>query len=77
MLDAAATIASIVACGWETIETWDAATSVIVEPARSAMERCVSAGMTRSSVPTTAQLGMDFHAAASVGAMFAPSAMGR
>ena len=37
----------------------------------------VAGGMTRSSVPMTAQLGMDFHAVASVGAMLAPSAMGR
>jgi hypothetical protein len=50
---------------------------VIVEFARSAMLRCVAGGMTRSSVPTTAQLGKVFQAAASVGAVFAPRAMGR
>ena len=50
---------------------------MIVEPARSAMLRCVAGGMTRSSVPMTAQLGIVFHAAVSVGAMFAPSAIGR
>ena len=49
--------------GWDTIETCDPSTSVIVAPARSAIERCVAGGMTRSSVPTTAQLGIVFHAA--------------
>jgi hypothetical protein len=58
---AAARIASIVTCGLDTIDTCEPATSVIVAPARSAMCRCVAAGMTRSSVPTTAQLGRDFH----------------
>ncbi len=62
-------MASIVTEGCDTIDTWDPATSVIVAPARSAMRRCVAAGMTRSSVPTTAQLGMVFHAAVSVGAV--------
>ena len=38
----------MVTCGWDTIDTWEAATSVIVEPARSAIERCVSGGMTLS-----------------------------
>ena len=67
----------MVTSGWETIETCEATTSETVAPARSAMLRCVATGMTRSSVPITAQLGIDVHAAASVGAMFAPSAMGR
>src|SRR5262245_63604382 len=77
MLAAAARIASIAACGCDTIETCEALTSVIVAPARSAIERCVSGGITRSSVPTTAQLGIVFHAATSVGAMLAPSEIGR
>jgi len=46
-------------------------------PARSAILRCVAGGMTRSSVPTTAQLGMLFQAAVSVPAVFAPSVIGR
>jgi hypothetical protein len=50
-------MASIVACGCETIETCEPATSVIVAPARSAMWRWVSGGIARSSVPTTVQLG--------------------
>ena len=63
--------------GCDTIETCEPATSVIVAPARSAMRRCVSGGITRSSVPTTAQLGKVFHAAAPDGAVLAPSAIGR
>src|SRR5665811_1026618 len=70
-------MASIAAWGWDTIETCDPATSVIVEPARSAMLRWVAGGMTRSSVPITAQLGMVFQAVASVPAVFAPRVMGR
>ncbi len=62
-------MASIAAAGWDTIDTCDPAVSVIVEPARSAMLRCVAGGMTRSSVPTTAQLGMVFQAAVSVPAV--------
>src|SRR5271170_1553833 len=77
MAAAAARMASIAAAGWDTIDTCDPATSVIVEPARSAMLRSVAGGMTRSSVPITAQLGMVFQAAVSVGAVFAPSVMGR
>ena len=77
MAATAARMASIAAAGWDTIDTCDPATSVIVEPARSAMLRCVAGGMTRSSVPTTAQLGMVFQAADSVGAVFAPSVIGR
>jgi AcrR family transcriptional regulator len=73
----AARMASIVAWGWDTIETCEPATSVIVEPARSAMLRWVAGGMTRSSVPITAQLGMVFQAVASVPAVFAPRVTGR
>ena len=69
---AAARMAAIVTSGCDTIETCDASTSEIVAPARSAMLRCVAGGMTRSSVPITAQLGIDFHAAASVGADVRP-----
>ena len=77
MVEAAARIASIAAWGLEIIETCDAATSVIVAPARSAMKRWVAGGITRSSVPMTAQLGMRFHPADVVGPTFAPSAIGR
>ena len=64
------------AWGWDTIDTCDPAVSVIVEPARSAMLRCVAGGMTRSSVPITAQLGMVFQAVFSVAAVFAPRVIG-
>ena len=57
MVAAAARIASIVSWGWDTIETWEAATSVMVAPARSAIRRWAAGGMIRSSVPTTVQLG--------------------
>ena len=70
-------MASTVTDGCDTIDTCDPATSVMVEPARSAMLRCTAIGMTRSSVPRTAQLGIVFHAAVSVGPMLAPSAIGR
>src|ERR1700753_1143880 len=49
----------------------EAATSETVEPARSAMRRWVAGGMTRSSGPTTAQLGIVFQAIAPVPAVFA------
>ena len=74
---AAARIASMVTCGCDTIETCEPATSVIVAPARSAMLRCVAGGMTRSSVPTTAQLGSVFQAAAPEGVVLALSVIGR
>jgi hypothetical protein len=64
------------AAGWDTIDTWEPATSLIVEPARSAILRCVAGGITRSSVPTT-QLGMVFQAVVAVPAVLAPSAIGR
>jgi hypothetical protein len=70
-------MAARAASGWETIETCEAATSETVEPARSAMWRWVAGGMTRSSVPITAQLGMVFQAMAPVPAVFAPRVIGR
>ena len=50
---------------------------MIVAPARSAMCRWVSGGMTRSSVPTTAQLGSVFQAAVPDGVVLALSVIGR
>src|ERR1700677_4944254 len=70
-------MASMATFGWDTIDTCDPGVSVIVDPARSAIRRSVAAGMTRSSVPMTAQLGMVFQAAVSVGAVFAPRVIGR
>ncbi len=63
--------------GCETIETCEPATSVIVEPARSYMCRWVAGGMTRSSVPSTAQLGNVFQAASMDAVVFALSVIGR
>src|ERR1700743_3013470 len=77
MLATAARMAARATSGWETIDTWDAATSVMVEPARSAIFRRVAGGMTLSSVPMTAQLGMVFQAVASVPAVFALRVIGR
>ena len=70
-------MASTEAAGWDTIDTCDPAISVVVEPARPAMLRWVAGGMTRSSVPITAQLGMVFQDAVWVGAVLAPSVIGR
>jgi hypothetical protein len=60
-----------------SLQAGEGVNSVIVEPARSAMLRWVAGGMTRSSVPITAQLGMVFQAADCVGALLAPSVTGR
>ena len=74
---AAATIASTAASGCDTIDTCDAESSDTVDPARSAMRRSTSTGMTLSSVPMTAQLGNVFHAGAPEGVTFATSDAGR
>src|ERR1700759_1190945 len=62
----AARMAARGASGWDTIDTCEPATSLMVEPARSAMRRWVAGGITLSSVPMTAQLGMVLQAVASV-----------
>src|SRR5512132_95959 len=49
----------------------------MVAPARSAMWRCVSGGITRSSVPITAQLGRSFHAPGPEGVVLALRVIGR
>ena len=67
----------MVTCGFDTIETCQPATSVIVAPARSAIRRWVSGGITRSSVPTTAQLGTIFQAGVPAGVVFALKVIGR
>ena len=67
----------MVTCGLDTIETCDAATSVIVAPARSAIRRWVSGGITRSWVPTTAQLGSVFQAPTPEGVVLALNVIGR
>src|ERR1700735_3214150 len=70
-------MAGMAALGWDTHDTCEPAVCVIVDPARSAMRRWVAGGMTRSSVPITVQLGIVFQAVAVVGAVFAPSVIGR
>ena len=67
----------MVTWGFDTIQTCEPTTSVIVAPARSAMRRWVSGGITRSSVPTTAQLGTDFQAGSTAGVVFALRVIGR
>ena len=67
----------MVTWGFDTIETCEPATSVIVAPARSAMRRWVSGGITRSSVPTTTQLGNVFQAGPPAGVVFVLKVMGR
>src|ERR1700743_352191 len=77
MLATAARMAARATSGWETIDTWDAATSVMVEPARSAIFRRVAGGMRLCSGAMTAELGMVFQAVASVPAVFALRVIGR
>jgi len=62
--------------GRDTIETWEPATSVIVAPARSVIRRCASGGITRSSLPMTVQLGIDFHAGGPDAVVFARRVIG-
>src|SRR3954447_11295121 len=48
--------------GWATNRTWEPSCSVIVAPARIAIERTTSAPAALSPVDTTAQDGRVFHA---------------
>src|SRR5215216_6332627 len=57
--------------------TWEPSTSVIVAPARSAMERTASVPTTFSPVETTAQDGRFFQAGTPVGSENADSERGR
>src|SRR3712207_4327282 len=52
----------VAASGCDTIEAWEADTSVILAFARSAMNRWVAAGIALSSVHTRYQHGIDFQA---------------
>src|SRR5438105_1475860 len=61
----------------ETIMTCEPSTSVIVAPARSAIERTTSVPAALSPVATTAQLGRVFHAGRPFGSENASSATGR
>src|SRR5262249_39547194 len=73
----AVSITSVTACGWEIMITCDPSTSVIVAPARSAMERTTSVPAALSPVATTAHEGNDFHAGGPEGSENARSAIGR
>src|SRR6185503_17020312 len=75
--DAAVLITSTIASGWEIIDTCDAATSVIVACACSAIWRCDPGVMIRSSVPMTAHAGMSFQAGGPDGSATAISDAGR
>lgn len=55
------------AWGWLTMTTWEASTSVIVAPARSAIRRTTSLPAALSPVATTAQDGSVFQAGAPLG----------
>jgi hypothetical protein len=77
MAAAAVRITSATTSGWETITTCEASTSVIVAPARSAIERITSVPAALSAVATTAQDGVDFQAGGPAGCEKAPSAAGR
>jgi hypothetical protein len=57
----AARIAATDTSGWDTIDTCEASTSVIVAPARSAILRCAAGGMILSSVPITVPDGSCKH----------------
>src|SRR5438046_10337922 len=55
-------ITSVTICGCEIMITWEPSTSVIVAPARLAMERMTSLPAALSPVATTAQEGKAFQA---------------
>src|SRR6266516_5384607 len=70
-------ITSVTTCGCEIMITWEPSTSVIVAPARLAMERMTSLPAALSTVATTAQEGKVFQAGRPDGSENAPSATGR
>src|SRR5258706_6796823 len=70
-------ITSATTCGCEIMITWEPSTSVIVAPARWAMERMTSLPAALSPLATTAQVGKVFQAGASDGPENANSATGR
>src|SRR5207248_4341160 len=70
-------ITSVTTCGCEIMITWEPSTSVIVAPARLAMERMTSLPAALSPVATTVQEGKVFQAGAPDGSEKAPSETGR
>src|SRR4029453_18870991 len=65
-------IPSATASGWETMITCEPSSSVIVAPARSAIERVRSAPAALSPLETTARAGRVFQAGARRGTLRAP-----
>src|SRR5215212_6943585 len=70
-------ITSTTTCGCDIIITWEPSTSVIVAPARSAMERTASVPITLSPLATTAQDGRFFQAGTPVGSSNGNAGRGR
>src|SRR5207344_3012011 len=73
----ASRITSVTAWGCEIMITCEPSTSVMVAPARSAIERVTSAPAALSPVATTAHEGRFFHAGVPFGSENADSATGR
>ena len=70
-------ITSATSYGWEIMITWEPSTSLIVAPARSAMERTTSEPAALSPVGTAAQAGKVFQAGSPDGSENTNSATGR
>src|SRR5947209_20039929 len=70
-------ITSVTTCGCEIMITWEPSTSVIVAPARLAIERMTSLPAALSPLATTAQEGKVFQAGTPDGSENANSATGR
>src|SRR6195256_1975098 len=70
-------ITSATSSGWETMITCEPSASVIVAPARSAMDRTTSVPAARSLVASTVQDGRYFQAGGPDGSENASSAPGR
>src|SRR4051794_22097963 len=74
---AAALITSATTSGRETMITCEPSASVIVAPARSAMERITSVPAALSELASTVHDGSDFHAGGPDGSVKASSETGR
>jgi hypothetical protein len=68
---------SVTASGCEIMITWEPSISVIVAPARWAIDLTTSAPAALSPVPTAAQVGRSFHATCMVSSTSAAAAIGR
>src|SRR5215213_11510227 len=70
-------IVSATTCGCDIMITWEPSTSVIVAPARSAIERTASVPITLSPLATTVQDGSFFQAGTPVGSSNGNAERGR